>query len=78
MGYQDVKNYYQTEQTIVQESVLNRNQQYYVKCNAYKILLHICLKKAKFMYFNQLFEANRDPVSNLWKTLKPIINPRQS
>ena len=27
------------------------------------------------MYYNQLFEANKDSVYNLWKTLNPIINP---
>ena len=29
------------------------------------------------MYYNQLFEANKDSVYNLWKTLNPIINPQK-
>ena len=27
------------------------------------------------MYYNKLFEANKDSVYNLWKTLNPITNP---
>ena len=29
------------------------------------------------MYYNQVFEANKDSVYNLWKTLNPIINPQK-
>ena len=29
------------------------------------------------MYYNQLFEANKDSVYNLWKTLNLIINPQK-
>ena len=29
------------------------------------------------MYYNQLFEANKDSVYNLWKTLNPVINPKK-
>ena len=30
------------------------------------------------MHYNQLFEANKDSVYNLWKTLNLIINPQKS
>ena len=56
-------------------SVSNHYQQHHAKYNARKTLLHKCLKEADVVYYNQLFEANKDSVYYLWKTVNPIINP---
>ena len=61
---------------LYKRSVLNHNQKYHVKYNAYKTLLRKCLKEAEVMYYKELFEANKDSVYNLWKPLNPIINPK--
>ena len=67
----------QKKKQLYKRSVLNHNQKYHVKYNAYKTLLRKCLNEAEVMYYNQLFEANKDSVYNLWKTLNPIINPKK-
>ena len=48
------------------------------KYNAYKKCLRKCLLEAEKVYYNELFENNKDSVFNLWKTLNPIINPRKT
>ena len=66
----------QNKKQLCKTNVLNHNQKYHVKYNAYKTLLRKCLKEAEVIYHNQLFEANKDSVYNQqWKTLNPMIDP---
>ena len=61
---------------LYKEYILHPNGLHKTKYNVYKNCLRKCLLEAEKKYYD-LFENNKDSVFNLWKTLNPIINPRQ-
>ena len=63
---------------LYKEYILRPDSVRKTKYNAYKNCLRKCLLEAGKVYYNELFENNKDSVFNLWKTLNPIINPRKT
>ena len=62
---------------LYREYILHPDNLHQTKYNAYKNCLRKCLLEAEKVYYNELFENNKDSVFNLWKTLNPIINPKK-
>ena len=51
------------------------SEQNYKRCKNYEIILPKCFKEAEIRYCDEMFDNHRNYVYNIWKTLKPIINP---
>ena len=62
---------------LYREYILHPDNFHQTNYNADKNCLRKCLLEAEKIYYNELFENNKDSVFNLWKTLNPIINPKK-